>query len=191
MNRTEKSAQISEMKGRFDKAVSVALLNYEKITVEQVTQLRREFRKAGIEYKVVKNTVIRHALKDSPYQALIGDLSPDRKNAPKPHASVRGMTGVAWSYGDPAAAVKVIEKFRKALGDKAPKLDVKTGLVGGRMIAGEVLGKMPGLKETQAEIVGLLMAPGANLYATLLAPSIHIVALLDTWVEKRKAAGEG
>lgn len=190
MNRTEKSAQIAEVKGKFDKAISVALVNYQGLTVEAVTELRRQFRKAGVEYKVVKNTVIRHALKDSPYQKLVGDLSADRKNGARAHASMRGMTGVAWSYTDPAAAVKVVDEFKKKGGDKVKTLEVKTGLVSGDLVASEVLGKMPGLKETQGMVVGLLQAPATNLYLTLLTPGAMIVAILEAHVEKLKAAGQ-
>lgn len=189
MNRTEKTAQISEVKDRFDRAISVALLDFQGLTVEMVTALRREFRKAGVEYKVVKNTIIRHALKDSPYKTLAGDLAVDRKNAAKAHAAVRGMTGVAWSYTDPAAPAKIVEAFKKASGPKADKLKVKTGMVGGDLISGEELAKMPGLKETQGAIVGMLMAPGANIYLSLVAPGAMIVAILEAHIAKLKADG--
>jgi len=191
MNRTEKTAQITDIKGKFDKAISVALVDFQGLTVETVSALRRAFRKGGIEYKVVKNTLIRHALKDSPYKTLAGELNPDRKGAFKPHAAVRGMTGVAWSFEDPAAPVKIIDAFKKEQGPKAEKLSVKTGLVGGSLIKGEALGKMPGLKETQSMILGMLQAPGANLYVTIMAPAIQIVAILDTWVEREKAKAGG
>jgi large subunit ribosomal protein L10 len=190
MNRTEKSAEISAIKGKFDKAVAVALLDFQGLTVETVSALRREFRKAGVEYKVVKNTLIRHALKDSPYKTLVGDVAETRQNRPKAHAAVRGMTGVAWSYEDPSAPAKVVETFKKANAEKAAKLNVKTGMVGGSLITGEALAKMPGLKETRGHIVGMLDAPAANIYAMLVMPGALIAATLDAWVEKRKAAGE-
>lgn len=193
MPSTEKTKAIEELKSRFDRAVSVALLDYQGLSVETVTALRREFKKAGVEYKVLKNTIIRHALKESPYKVLVGDLSPTRKNAPKPHEAVRGMTGVAFSYTDPAAPAKVVEDFRKSFGDKTDKvkgLKVKTGMVGGDLIAGDELAKMPGLKENQAQIVAMLLGPSAGIYTSLVAPGAVLVGLLEAWVEKRKAAGE-
>ena len=190
MNRTEKTALIADAKGRFDRAISVALVDFQGLSVETVTALRRAFRKNGVEYKVIKNTIIRHALKDSPYKMLVGDISKDRKNAAKAHVAVRGMTGVAWSYEDPAAAAKVVAVFKKEQADKAEKLKIKTGMVGGALVAGDALAKMPGLKETRGQILGMLQAPAANLYATLLAPGIQIVAILDTleWKSKRPRA---
>jgi len=189
MNRTDKTALIADAKERFDRAVSVALLNFQGMTVETVSELRRAFRKAGVEYKVLKNTVIRHALADSPYKQLAGDLAKDRKGDVKAHVALRGMTGVAWSYEDPAAAAKVVETFKKERAEKAQKLAIKTGMLGGQLIEGDRLAKIPGLKETRSEILGLILAPGANLYAALVVPGIQIVAILDTWVEKQKAAG--
>lgn len=185
MSRTEKTAQIAAVKANFDRAISVALINFQGLSVDAVTNLRKEFRKAKVEYKVVKNTVIRHALKDSAYNSLVGDLSPDRKNGARANTVLRGMTGVAWSYEDPGAAIKVIDKFKKDYGPKADKLAVKTGLVSGAVITGEALGKMPGLKETQAQIVGMLLAPAAQLYTALVAPGAMIAAILEAHVAKQ------
>lgn len=191
MNRSEKTAQIAEVKARFDKAISAALLDFQGLSVETVTALRREFRKAGVEYKVVKNTIIRHALKNTPYEKIVGDLTPGRKAVTtKPHAALRGMTAIAWSNTDPAAPAKVVEAFKKANAPKADKLTIKTGLVSGDLVSGEVLAKMPGLKETQGQIIGMLMAPGANLYMSLVAPGAMLVAILEAMIAKRKAAGE-
>lgn len=190
MNRTEKSAQIAEVKAKFDKAISVALVDFKGLSVGHISQLRREFKKAKIEYRVVKNTVIRHAIKDSSYSKLVGDLSPDRKNGAKAHDSLRGMTGVAWSYEDPAAAAKIIQKFQKDFGDKVKGLKVKSGLLSGELIDADALSKVPGLRETQAMVYGLLLAPGADIYLSLVAPGAMIVALLEAHVKKLEEAGQ-
>jgi large subunit ribosomal protein L10 len=97
------------------------------------------------------------------------------------------MTGVAWSYEDPAAADKIVEAFKKEQAAKAEKLTVKTGMVAGELITGANLAKMPGLKETQGHIVGMLDAPAAQVYLSLLMPGIQIAAILDTWVARETA----
>jgi large subunit ribosomal protein L10 len=190
MNRTEKSAAIAEIKGKFDKAISVALVDFKGLSVGQISLLRREFKKVKVEYRVVKNTVIRHALKDSAYAKLVGDLSPDRKNSTKAHESLRGMTGVAWSYEDPAAAAKVLLKFQKDLGDKVKTMKVKTGMLSGDLIDGESLSKVPGLQETQGMLYGMLLAPAANIYMSLVGPGAMIIALLEAHVAKLEAEGK-
>ena len=65
MDRTEKQTAIVELKERFDRMTSLVLLDYKGINVETVTKLRAEFRKAGVEYKVAKNTLVKQALKGS------------------------------------------------------------------------------------------------------------------------------
>jgi len=192
MNKTEKTALISKIKGEFDKAVSIALVDYQGLTVANVTKLRREFKKAGVKYSVFKNTLIRHALKDSPYKSLVGDVSADRKNSPKPHGAVRGMTGVAWSESDPSAPAKVIQAFRNELPEKerATKLQMKIGLVGGSLIDEAALAKMPNLQETRGMILGLLQAPAANLYLSLIGPGAMIAGILEAGVAKQEAAAK-
>src|ERR1700727_1105788 len=117
MHRTVKDAQLGELKARFDKMTAAVFLDFKGMTVEHVTRLRAEFRKAGVEYKVVKNTLVKHALKDAPYKTKLDDV-------------LVGMTGIAWSYEDPSAAAKVVKAFKKdaAAGDK---LLIKAGLIEG------------------------------------------------------------
>ena len=68
MDRATKDAQIGEIKARFDKMTAAVFLDFKGMTVEHVTKLRAEFRKAGVEYKVVKNTLVKHAIKGQPYE---------------------------------------------------------------------------------------------------------------------------
>src|SRR5262249_13107257 len=96
--RQGKTAIIGEVKARFDRATSAVLLDYKGMTVETATKLRAQFRKVGVEYKVVKNTLVKQALKESAYHGKLDDV-------------LVGMTGIAWSYEDPSAAAKVVKAF--------------------------------------------------------------------------------
>src|SRR5580693_10763948 len=119
MERAAKNLQIGDIKARFDKMTAAVFLDFKGMTVENVTKLRAEFRKAGVEYKVVKNTLVEHALKDAPYKTKLGK-------------ALVGMTGVAWSYEDPSAAAKVVKAFKK---DPAgEKLQIKAGLIEGSFL---------------------------------------------------------
>src|SRR5580658_1457501 len=98
---------------------AAVFLDYKGMTVENATKLRTEFRKAGVEYKVCKNTLVKQALKDKAYVKQVAQ-------------SLRGMTGIAWSYEDPSAAAKVVKAFRKeAYGEK---LQIKAGLIEGSVL---------------------------------------------------------
>lgn len=190
MNRTEKTDEIARVKARFDGAAAVVLLDFQGMKVETVTQLRREFKKAGVEYRVVKNTLIRQALKDTSYQIITGNYETrDKKSI---HGSLRGMTGVAWCKEDPSVAAKVIEKFKKDAGAAADKLKVKAGLLGGQVREREwvekEMGKLPGLKETQATVLATLQAPAQNLVAMINAPAQNLVYLLANWISEREKA---
>src|SRR6185436_15809501 len=103
-----KTQEIGELKARFDKMTAAVFLDYKGMNVETVTKLRAEFRKVGVDYKVVKNTLVKQALKDLAYA---GQLK----------GALTGMTGIAWSYEDPSAAAKVVKTFRKEGGPEAEK----------------------------------------------------------------------
>ncbi len=146
---------------------AAVFLDFKGMTVENVTKLRAEFRKAGVEYKVVKNTLVKHALKDTPFKAKLDD-------------ALVGMTGIAWSYEDPSAAAKVVKAFRK---DPAgEKLQIKAGLIEGSVLDAkgveDQLATMPGKNELRAMLLATLQAPLQSFVALLQAPAQNFVYLL-------------
>lgn len=193
MSRTEKTAEIDQIRQRFDQSVAAVLIDFKGMNVEAVTSLRRAFRKAGVEYRVVKNTVIRHALKDSSYQRHVGTF--EQNKAPNPHASLRGMTGIAWCKEDPSAAAKVVKQFKADQADLAKNLKVKAGLLGGEVREGkwveDEMSKLPGLKETQAMALATLMAPAQNVVGILNAPAQNLLYVLAAWEDKLRAEAGG
>ncbi|MBI5480499.1 MAG: 50S ribosomal protein L10 [Deltaproteobacteria bacterium] len=191
MNRTQKQTEIDAVRERFNKSVASVLVDFQGMNVEAVNRLRREFQHAGVEYRVVKNTLIRHAVKDSPLAALAGDLVNHTK-AGVP-TSVRGMTGVAWCNADPAAAAKCIVKVKKDLGAVAgEKLKVKAGLLGGQIRDGQwvvsEMAKLPGLQEVRAMLLATIQAPAQNLVAIINAPAQNLAYLLDALRRKMEEA---
>jgi len=169
VERAAKETQIGEIKSRFDKMTAAVLLDYKGMTVESATKLRAEFRKAGVEYKVVKNTLVKHALKGSAYDAKLGK-------------ALTGMTGVAWSYEDPSAAAKVVKAFRKDAGPEGEKLQVKAGLIDGSVLdpkqVEEQLASMPGKDELRAKLLATFQAPLQQFVALLQAPTQNLVYVL-------------
>jgi large subunit ribosomal protein L10 len=168
MHRTVKDTQLGEIRSRFDKMTAAVFLDFKGMTVEHVTKLRAEFRKAGVEYKVVKNTLVKHALKDAPYKTKLDDV-------------LVGMTGIAWSYEDPSAAAKVVKAFKKDPG-AGDKLLIKAGLIEGALLDANgvenQLATMPGKNELRAMLLATLQAPLQNFVALLAAPAQNLVYLL-------------
>jgi large subunit ribosomal protein L10 len=167
MDRTTKDGQIGDIKARFDRMTAAVFLDFKGMTVEHVTKLRAEFRKAGVEYKVCKNTLVKHALKDASYKQKLDDV-------------LIGMTGIAWSYEDPSAAAKVVKAFRK---DPAgEKLQIKAGLIEGSIIDAKAvedqLATMPGKNELRATLLATLQAPMQKFVALLSAPAQNFAYLL-------------
>lgn len=169
MDRQTKEVAIGEIKGRFDRMTAAVFLDFKGMTVASVTKLRADFRKAGVDYKVVKNTLVRQALKDAPYQAKLD-------------SALVGMTGIAWSYEDPSAAAKVVKAFRKESGPAGEKLQVKAGLLDGQVLDGkaveEQLATMPGKDELRATLLATMQAPLQQFVALLQAPTQNFVYLL-------------
>ncbi len=168
MLRETKSEHIGQIRARFDKMTAAVFLDYKGMTVESATKLRDEFRKAGVEYKVCKNTLVKQALKGQPY---VDQLGP----------ALRGMTGIAWSYEDPSAAAKVVKAFKKeAAGEK---LGIKAGLIEGSVLDAKAvenqLATMPGKDELRATLLATLQAPLQQFVALLQAPAQNFVYLLS------------
>jgi len=145
MERSEKEVLIGEVKSRFDRMTSAVFLDFQGLNVSIVTKLRDEFRKAGVEYRVVKNTLVRHAIKHNAWASKLDD-------------SLTGMTGIAWSYEDPSAAAKVVKAFRKE--KEHEKLKVKAGLIEGQVLSPDgvenQLATMPGKNELRAMLLATM-----------------------------------
>jgi large subunit ribosomal protein L10 len=114
MLRNDKQKVIEGLRDRIGRMTALVLTDYEGIDVEHMTVLRREFRRAGVEYTVVKNKLIQMALEGTPFAESL-----------KPH--LKGMTALALTYDDPSAPARVIREFRKTLQDKPA---IKCGVVG-------------------------------------------------------------
>ena len=116
LRREEKTAQAASVRESFDNASATVLVDFRGVNVEMVTDLRARFRDAGVEYKVVKNNVVRKSLEGS-------ELADNKEFA----EHLAGPTAIAWSFEDPSAAAKVIKNFRKEFTDVLepyPKLRV-------------------------------------------------------------------
>lgn len=168
MERAQKEAVVGEIREKFDRMSSAVFLDFQGLNVETVTKLRDEFRKSGVEYRVVKNTLVHHALK---HHAWAKNLDP----------VLKGMTGIAWSFEDPSAAAKVVKAFRKDNKDNE-KLKVKAGLIEGQVLPGEAveaqLATMPGKNELRASLLATLAAPMQQFLQQLNAPLQNFVYLL-------------
>lgn len=175
MDKSQKTTEIGEIRSRFDRMVSAVFVDFKGLDVATVTKLRSEFRKSGVEYRVVKNTIIRYALRDKSFAEQLG-------------GTLTGMTGVAWSYEDPSAAAKVVTEFKKT----NDKLQIKAGLIEGQILGAQQvesqLATMPGKNELRAQLLATLQAPAQTLLRLLTTPGQQFTVVLDA--KRRKDSGE-
>ena len=147
VNREEKAQLLSELNELFNGAEIVVVSHYKGLTVEEVSELRNNIRKAGAGFRVTKNRITRLALKGTKFEA-IADL-------------FTGPTAIAFA-NDPISACKACIEFAKT--------NEKLGVIGGAMGTGVLsldeikkLATIPSLDELRAKIIGLLQAPAAQL----------------------------
>jgi large subunit ribosomal protein L10 len=175
-----KQEQISEIRERFARASSAVLLNFRGLSVLRATELRNEFRKAGVDFKVVKNSLVKLAIKDTKI-----DTAEFRK-------ALIGETAIAWTYEDPSLAAKVVRDARKD-DAVAQRLTVKAGVLENQVLAAarveSELASMPGKDELRAMLLATMMAPAQALVRQLTAPGQNLAFALDA--RKRQLEGNG
>jgi large subunit ribosomal protein L10 len=173
MNRSEKEAIIAELSEKASRAVALYFADFSKLTVAEETELRREFRKSGVEYTVAKNTLVRKALEQvSGYDAVLDRLV--------------GPTGIAFSYDDPGAPARVIKKYQ----DKTGKFQLKAAVLEHKVYDSTHLGQLaslPSRKEVVASILGSLQSPASGIVGAINAVVRDLVSVIDA-IEKKKAA---
>jgi large subunit ribosomal protein L10 len=174
MNRTGKTELANKLKDKFNKAQVAIFADYKGLTATQADELRKVLRAQNTEVKVLKNNVARLITKEG----QLGDQAKALMDA------VVGPTMVAFSYGDPAAAAKVIHKFAKD--NEALKL--KDSLMGQKAIkAAEVeqLANLPSKEVLIAKMLGTMNAPIQNFVGVLAAVPRSLVTVLAA-IEKKK-----
>ncbi|HRY43407.1 MAG TPA: 50S ribosomal protein L10 [Thermoanaerobaculia bacterium] len=173
MNRTEKTDAIAQMTEALGTAPHAFLIDFQGISVPDVTELRRQIRATGSEYVVVKNTLALRAIKDAPIGALSEHFT--------------GMTAVAWSKTDIVQLAKVLHQFGKT----NPKVKVKAALVEGRPVpaaALESLASLPTRPELVAKLLGLMQSPVRRLVTVLSSPQRKLAMTISAVAEKKSAA---
>ena len=168
-----KKATVAQIKEKLTTAQSVVLVDYRGLNVAEVTELRKQFRAAGVEYAVLKNSLVGIAAKEVGIEGLDSILE--------------GPTAVAFSMDDPASAAKIISEFAK----KTKKTEVKAGLLGTEVLdvkGVQALADLPPKEVLIARIMGSLNAPITNFVGVLSATLRSLVYAIDA-VRKSKEEG--
>src|SRR4051812_36491067 len=144
MLKSEKEVVIKELSDKFTRAKAAITLEFRKLDVATVTNLRKKLRDGGVEYKVIKNTLARRAAKGTSLEQLADDFV--------------GPVALAISYSDVIAPAKILTDFIKDL----ETIKVRSGVVDGKKVDPngiKALAKMPGLPELRAKLLGMINQP--------------------------------
>ena len=143
-----KKAVVEALTGKIKESTSVVFVDYKGITVAQDAELRNQFREAGVEYSVVKNTLTRFAAKNNGYDF---------------DEVLNGTTAMASTTGDPIAPARIVCEFAKK--NKLP-LSIKGGVVEGSVLSADQLngfGELPSKNALVASVLGTFLAPISSL----------------------------
>jgi len=149
-NLESKEAIVKEVKEKLSKSNSIVLVDYKGINVEDVTELRKRFREAGVDYKVYKNTLFKRAASEMGIEAL--------------HEYLQGTVAVAFGYSDVVAPAKTLNQFIKD--NPKTTISIKAGYVEGRMMDAngvKALGDLPSRDTLIAMVLGGLQGSIRNL----------------------------
>ncbi len=175
MKREEKAKVISEIAEKISKAKGLVLADFTRMTVAEVNELRKELKSSGVDYKVVKNTLLRIAMQNvGGYDGLIKYLE--------------GPTAVAFGYDDPITPVRLIKKVKS----KIEKPSVKAIFIEGQVYDGsklDELANLPSKSDIMAGIIGSIFAPASGIVFTLNAVLSELVLVIDAIAKKLEEKG--
>ena len=171
---SEKQAVVAALVETLKAANSGVLVDYKGITVAEDTALRHELRENGVEYAVVKNTLLRRALDD----VELGELD----------EVLNGTTSLAISKDDPIAPMRIVNKYAKQMGDR---FNIKAGFMDGKVLPLEdvlALSELPSKDALLAQVLGMLLMPITSLAAVTKAIAEKQGAPAEASAEEAPAA---
>jgi large subunit ribosomal protein L10 len=143
-----KKQTVTEIADKLRDSKSTIVVDYRGLTVGQVTELRKQLREAGVDFKVYKNSLTRRATTDVGLEALNEHLT--------------GPNAIAFSTEDVVAPAKIINEFAK----KNEKLEIKAGVIEGNIASLEdvkALAELPSREGLLSMLLSVLQAPIRNL----------------------------
>jgi len=171
VSRAKKQEQVDKLGKQLQKASSLIVTTYSKLTVAQDYELRKTLRSSGAKYAVVKNTLAERAAKGTKAEEVLKGLS--------------GVTSIAFTEGDPVALAKALSKYAK----DNPEFTFKAGVVQGRVISIDdikALATMPAKEEIYSKLLFLINAPAQRLVTALNAVGRNLAVVVNQGVKEKK-----
>lgn len=161
-NRVIKEAKVAEIREKLEKAQGVVLANYQGLTVEEDTELRKKLREAGVEYRVYKNTLTTLAAKEVGLDGISTYLA--------------GPVSIAFSYEDATVAARVLNDFAK----DHKKLELVAGIVEKKVYDADMIKAIASIPSREVLI--------AKLLGSIKSPLSSLAYMLNAIAEKKGTA---
>ncbi len=169
----EKKKIVENLHDSFSRSKIVILADYKGLDVSKITDLRKKLREADVEFKVVKNTLIRRAAADTD-AALIDEY-------------FKGPSAIALSYEDPVAPAKVLSDFAK----DNEKLEIKIGIMNGKVLdlsAIKALSTLPSREVMLSQVLSVMNGVPRALVTALSDVPRRLVNVLQAIKEQKDSA---
>jgi large subunit ribosomal protein L10 len=176
MNRVQKSEHIRYYENVLKDAQSLVFVQYTGLKVEEINKIRREFRSANCEYKVIKNTLLEHASQGTPAQVI------------KP--TLAGPLAILFSREDPAAPARVALKIAK----EYDKFKVHSGYIDGTLLDKNGVAQLSSMlskDELRSKLLATFLAAPQKMLRLLQAAPSRMLMVLDARKRSMEAAGGG
>lgn len=163
---------VEEIRARLEKTQGAVLADYRGLNVAEVTELRSKLREAGVDFKVLKNTLVRIAAQDIGLAGL--------------EQYLEGPTAIAFSNDNPVTPAKILSEFAKT----HKNLELKAGILENRVIDLEgvkALADLPPREVLLAQVLGAMQSPMQGFVGSLHGLLRVFVCTLDAIREKRAA----
>jgi large subunit ribosomal protein L10 len=175
MNRLQKETQIAFINEILNESHSMVFVDFSGLNVEEVTKIRKEYRANNCSYKVVKNTLFRYAIKDTPTECVSSVLS--------------GPIAIAFSKEEPAAPARLAVKFQKDF----KNFEIVGGYMEGKLLDGEgvkILSQMPSKDELRSTLLATMLAVPQGLMRLMLAAPQRMLLVLNAKKSKMEESGD-
>lgn len=169
----DKQQIVTEVNEVASKALSAVVVDYQGVTVANMTKLRSKARASGVYLRVVRNTLARRAVEGTEFACLKDALV--------------GPLVLAFSQNEPGAAARLIKEVLKEM----EHLEVKALAIGGQLLAAnqlDALSKLPTKDEALATLCRVMLAPVEKFVRTLNEPTAQFVRVMGQVRDQKQAA---
>ena len=173
MRLEKKKDIVDELHRKFQDTKIVILTDYKGLDVESINDLRRKLREADVEYRVVKNTLLKRAAEETDVSKIRDDF--------------KGPSAIAMSFEDPVAPARVLTKFA----EDNKKFEVRLGVMGEKVLSLEdikALSSLPSREVLLAKVLSAMVAVPTGLVSALSDVPRRMVNVLQAIKEQKEAA---